>query len=73
VVVCGNNNPTQVQMKAIVRYQIATYSGEITVDCSPDDEKEAIISRAKRILRRQVGPFPIGYHRWKIVSRDLID
>jgi hypothetical protein len=57
-------------MTAIVKYQIATYSGEITVPCEPDDENEVIIAKAKRILTRQAGgSLPFGYESFKIVDR----
>ena len=57
-------------MQATVKYQIATYSGEITVNCDPDDENEVVIARAKRILRSQVGSLPFGYESFKIIDRD---
>ncbi len=57
-------------MTAIVKYQIATYSGEISVNCEPDEENEYIIARAKRILRNKVGgSFPFGYESWKVIDR----
>ena len=57
-------------MTAVVKYQIATYSGEITVTCEPDDENEVIIAKAKRILTRQAGgSLPFGYESWKVVER----
>ena len=57
-------------MQATVKYQIATYSGEITVNCEPDDENEVVIAKAKRILRSKAGPLPFGYESFKIISRD---
>lgn len=56
-------------MTATVKYQIATYSGEIDVPCDPDDDNDVIISRAKRILRRRAGEFPFGSESWKVVDR----
>lgn len=56
-------------MTAVVKYQIATYSGEITVLCEQNDENEVIIAKAKRILTRQAKGLPFGYENWKIVDR----
>lgn len=55
--------------KAIVKYWIATYSGEIEVSCNPDDDNDLIIAKAKRILRNRVGSFPFGYESWKVIDR----
>ena len=57
-------------MLATVKYQIATYSGEVKVNCGPDDEDENIIAKAKRILHSRCGHFPSGYESWKVISRD---
>lgn len=56
-------------MIAIVKYQIATYSGEVNVPCDPDDDNDVIIAKAKRILRNRSGSFPFGYESWKVVDR----
>jgi hypothetical protein len=56
-------------MIAIVKYQIATYSGEVNVPCDPDDDNDVIIAKAKRILRNRAGSFPFGYESWKVVDR----
>lgn len=56
-------------MTAIVKYQIATYSGEIEVLCDPDDDNDVIIAKAKRILRNRAGTFPFGYESWIVVDR----
>jgi hypothetical protein len=43
---------------ATVKYQIATYSGEVQVNCNKNDENEYIIAKAKRIvtqIRRKYG------------------
>ena len=57
-------------MTAKVKYQVATYSGEITVNCDENDENEAIISKAKRILTRQMGgSLPFGYESFKVAER----
>jgi hypothetical protein len=58
-------------MIAVVKYQVATYSGEVSVNCSPDDENEYIIAKAKNIVRNRAGgSLPFGYESWKVVSRE---
>jgi len=54
---------------ATVKYQIATYSGEVTVNCSEDDDNETIIARAKSQLRRRSGELPFGYQSFDVVDR----
>jgi len=57
-------------MIATVKYQVATYSGEIKVICNENDEEEYIIAKAKRILiQRLGGSLPFGYESWKVVER----
>ena len=57
-------------MTAIVRYQIATYSGEVQVNCNENDEDECIIAIAKRIVtQRAGGSLPFGYESWRVVLR----
>jgi len=57
-------------MLAKVKYQIATYSGEVQVNCSENDEDEHIIAKAKRILtQKSGGSLPFGYERWEVVER----
>lgn len=55
-------------MNATVAYQIATYSGSISVWCDPDDENETIIARAKSVLNKRFGPLPFGYESYKIIG-----
>jgi hypothetical protein len=57
-------------MKATVKYQIATYSGTISVDCDPDDENDRVIAKAKQKLQRLYGPLPFGYESFKVIQRD---
>lgn len=54
---------------AIVKYQIATYSGEIQVNCDPDDDNEIVIGKAKAKLRRLYGELPFGYQSFKVIER----
>ena len=57
-------------MLATVEYQIATYSGTVSVTCEPDDDEEIIISKAKEQLRRKAGILPFGYQSWKILKKE---
>jgi hypothetical protein len=57
---------------ATVKYQVATYKGQVQVNCLPDDDNEIIIAKAKRVLKRQVGPLPFGYQSFKVVDRKTI-
>jgi len=57
-------------MIATVKYQVATYSGEIQVNCNENDTDEHIIAKAKRIVtQRAGGSLPFGYENWKVVER----
>lgn len=57
-------------MIAIVKYQVATYSGEVQVNCDENDEDEYIIAKAKRILtQKSGGSLPFGYESWKVIER----
>lgn len=57
-------------MIATVKYQIATYSGEVHVNCNENDEDECIIAKAKRIVtQRASGSLPYGYESWKVIER----
>jgi hypothetical protein len=57
-------------MIAKVRYRVATYAGEITIQCDPEDDDDIIIAKAKKIVTRQAGgSLPSGYEYWKIAER----
>lgn len=57
-------------MIATVKYQVATYSGEIQVICNENDEDEHIIAKARRIVTQKAGgSLPFGYESWKVVER----
>lgn len=57
-------------MLATVKYQVATYSGTIQVNCNEDDEDEVIIAKAKSQLQKNSGgSLPYGYQSFKIVER----
>lgn len=53
-----------------VKYQVATYSGNITVYCDEDDSTDYVIAKAKRLLKVQSrGSLPFGYQSFTITSR----
>lgn len=57
-------------MLATVKYQVATYSGEVQVNCNESDEDEVIIAKAKRIVIQRAGGYlPYGYESWRVVGR----
>jgi hypothetical protein len=57
-------------MVATVKYQIATYSGEISVNCNGNDDNDHIIAKAKSRLRRECGSFPLGCQSFQVVARE---
>jgi len=57
-------------MLATVKYQVATYSGKIKVNCNENDEDEYIIAKAKKMVtQRSGGSLPFSYESWKVVER----
>lgn len=57
-------------MRAVVKYQVATYSGEVTIPCDENDDNQHIIAKAKRyVTQRAGGSLPFGYESWKVVER----
>lgn len=57
--------------RCIVKYQVATYSGEEVVYCDANDDNDFIIGKCKRQLRQKSGfDFPYGYQSFKIVERE---
>jgi hypothetical protein len=57
-------------MIAIVKYRVATYEGEIQVNCNENDENDSIIARAKaRVTRESGGYLPFGSESWKVIDR----
>ena len=57
-------------MTSIVKYQIATYSGTITVTHDPDDDNKIIIAKTKKLLRQRIGDLPFGYQSFTILKKD---
>ena len=57
-------------MLVTVKYQIATYSGEVKVNCSPEDTDDYIIAKAKKQLsQKSGGSLPYGYQSFKVIDR----
>ena len=52
---------------AIVKYQIAIYSGTIKICCEENDDSDYIIAKAKAKLQKE--NFPFGYQNFKIIER----
>lgn len=62
------------QIRYTVKYQVATYSGEVTVICDEDDDNEQVTGQAKAQLRRDSGGFlPYGYESFKIIDSRVLD
>lgn len=56
---------------ATVKYQVATYSGEITVNCDSNDDDDQITARAKsQLIRRSGGSLPFGYESFRVINRE---
>lgn len=55
---------------AVVKYQIASYSGTIEVSCRPDDDTDVVIAKAKARIRRLAGgSLPFGSESFRIIER----
>ena len=61
---------TEQRQRCVVKYQVATYSGEEIVYCNSNDDNDYIIAKAKRKLIRSVGSLPFGYESFKIIERE---
>lgn len=59
--------------KATVKYQIATYSGEIAIFCDENDDNDVIEAKAKRQLIREAGQLPLGVQEFCVVNREDMD
>ncbi len=60
---------TEQRQRCVVKYQIASYSGEEIVYCDENDENEVIIAKCKRQLSRGT-PLPFGSESFKIIERE---
>lgn len=60
------------KQKAIVKYQVITHTGTISVECDENDENELLIAKAKEIYRTLYGfpTVPMYYESWKVIDRD---
>jgi len=58
------------RQRCVVRYQVATYSGEEIVYCNANDETEHIVAKAKKQLKSKSGEFPFGYQSFKVIERE---
>lgn len=59
-------------MISTVKYQVATYSGEVKVyGVDPNDDSETVCARARaQLARRSGGSIPFGSESWREVSRE---
>jgi hypothetical protein len=53
---------------AKVKYWIAAYCGEIDVACDENDDNDAIIAKAKKMLGRN-GGLPCGSQSFRVIER----
>ena len=61
------------EQMATVKYQVATYKGDIEVTCYCDDSDESVIAKAKLIVTRKAGgSLPFGYESWIVEKREDI-
>ncbi len=60
---------TEQRQRCVVKYQIATYSGEEIVYCDANDDNEIVFAKCKRQLSRDI-PLPFGYQSFNIIERE---
>gem|GEM_PF-1187365 len=71
VIISNNKMETEQRQKCVVRYQIATYSGEEVVYCDANDDNDVITAKAKRqIKQKSGGSLPFGYVSYNIIERE---
>jgi len=71
VIISNNKMETEQRQKCVVRYQIATYSGEEVVYCAANDDNDVITAKAKRqIKQKSGGSLPFGYESYNIIERE---
>ena len=62
---------TEQRQRCVVRYQIATYSGEEIVYCDANDDNDVIEAKAKRQIKQKAGgSLPYGYEGYNIIERE---
>ena len=57
------------RQRCVVKYQIASYSGEEVIYCNENDENELIIAKCKKQLSRDL-PLPYGSQSFRIIERE---
>jgi len=58
------------RQRCVVRYQIATYSGEVIVYCDADDDNDIIEAKTERLIKQKAGgSLPYGYKCYTIIER----
>ncbi len=59
------------RQKCIVRYRIATYSGEEIVYCHENDDNDFIEAKARQQVKiKSGGTLPLGYEIFNIIERE---
>ena len=62
------------KVRITLRYQVATYSGEITVLCHEDTDSDTVKALARGQLRRKAGgSLPLGYESYNEISREYVN
>jgi hypothetical protein len=60
--------------RVTVRYQVATYSGEIKVDIDENNTNDVGERKAESQLRRKCGgSFPFGYQSFHVIHSEYLD
>lgn len=54
--------------RVTLSYQIATYSGEVTIDAERDDQDHWIAVAKRNLTRQAGGSLPFGCERWRVES-----
>lgn len=55
---------------ATVHYHVATYSGDVHVNCNDLEDDTIVIARAKRQLQQRCGgSLPFGSQSWRVSER----
>lgn len=57
-------------MRYVVKYQIATYSGEIEINADEGDDRDTLIAIAERKLTRIGGTLPIGHRSYRFERKE---
>jgi hypothetical protein len=60
----------KIMQKCIVKYKIATYSGEEIVFCDNNDDNDVIFAKCRHQLIRKCYKLPFGYESYQIIYRE---